>query len=136
MPPPADGGGGAGRREDSLRGGLRSLLLLRDRGVVECARPARKPERADVLAPRALPRGHRPRLASTNPLGRLNGAIKRRTDVAGLFPNAAAVWSGWSGRSCRSGTTSERAVARRHMTPETIRPGAATEPVSPPAAAG
>ncbi len=34
---------------------------------------------------------HRPRLHSTNPIERLNGEIKRRTNVVGIFPNEAAI---------------------------------------------
>ncbi len=34
---------------------------------------------------------HRPQLASTNPLERLNKAIKRRSRVIGFFPNNAAI---------------------------------------------
>jgi transposase-like protein len=46
---------------------------------------------ADVLAFMTFPKDHRTKLHSTNPLERLNGEIKRRTDVAGIFPNEAAI---------------------------------------------
>ena len=45
----------------------------------------------DVLAHMAFPAEHRTRIASTNPLERLNREIKRRTRVVGIFPNTAAV---------------------------------------------
>jgi putative transposase len=45
----------------------------------------------DVLAFMSFPREHRAKLHSTNPIERLNGEIKRRTDVVGIFPNDAAV---------------------------------------------
>ena len=46
---------------------------------------------ADVLAYMGLPVQHRAKLHSTSLLERLNGEIKRRSDVVGIFPNEAAV---------------------------------------------
>jgi putative transposase len=45
----------------------------------------------DVLAYMAFPAPHRVKLQSTNSLERLNGEIKRRTEVVGIFPNEAAI---------------------------------------------
>jgi putative transposase len=45
----------------------------------------------DVLAYMTFPREHRAKLHSTNPIERLNGEIKRRTEVVGIFPNEAAI---------------------------------------------
>jgi transposase-like protein len=46
---------------------------------------------ADLLAYMAFPAQHRAKIHSTNPIERLNGKIKRRSDVVGIFPNEAAL---------------------------------------------
>ena len=45
----------------------------------------------DLLAFTAFPVAHWRKIWSTNPLERVNGEIKRRTNVVGIFPNDAAV---------------------------------------------
>jgi transposase-like protein len=47
--------------------------------------------KADLLAFSYFPMAHWTKLWSTNPLERVNGEIKRRTNVVGIFPNDAAV---------------------------------------------
>src|SRR5262249_55486150 len=45
----------------------------------------------DVLAYMTFPKEHRAKLHSINPIERINGEIKRRTDVVGIFPNDDAI---------------------------------------------
>src|SRR6266446_5920685 len=46
---------------------------------------------SDVLAYMSFPAAHRPKLHSTNPIERVNGEIKRRTEVVGILPNDEAI---------------------------------------------
>ena len=39
----------------------------------------------------SFPVAHRPKLHSTNPIERVIGEIKRRTEVVGIFPNDEAI---------------------------------------------
>jgi putative transposase len=45
----------------------------------------------DVLAYMSFPKQHWTKLHSTNPIERINGEIKKRTDVVGIFPNEDAI---------------------------------------------
>jgi len=45
----------------------------------------------DVLAYKSFPAQHLTKLHNTNPLERLNGEIRPRTYVVGIFPNEAAI---------------------------------------------
>ncbi len=67
------------RVADQLRPKLPKLAVLMDHAE------------ADVLAYMSFPAQHRAKLHSTNPLERLHGEIKRRTEVVGIFPNEAAI---------------------------------------------
>lgn len=75
----------------------------------------------DALAYMTFPREHRARIPSANPIERLDGEIKRRTDVVGTFPNEAAITrlNGAVLLEQNDGSIARRA---RRRTPATIAP--------------
>ena len=85
----------------------------------------------DVLAYMSFPQQHRVKLHSTNPLERVNGEIKRRTEVVGIFPNEAAITRLVGAILLEQ--NDEWAVQRaRYMTLETIAAMGDDDPVSLP----
>jgi transposase-like protein len=93
---------------DQLRPRVPKLAALMDRAE------------EDVLAFKAFPSEHRPKIHGTNPLERVNGGIKRRTDVVGTFPNEAAVTRLVGAILLEH--DDEWAVQRRYMSLETLAP--------------
>ena len=67
------------RVADQLRPKLPKLATLMDTAET------------DVLAYMGFPAAHRAKLHPTNPLGRLNGEIKRRTEVVGIVPDEPSI---------------------------------------------
>jgi putative transposase len=89
----------------------------------------------DVLAYMNFPVPHRAKLHSTNPIERLNGEIKRRTDVVGIFPNEDAIVRLVGAILLEQ--NDEWAVQRaRYMTLETMAPLSDDPAVGLPALAG
>lgn len=86
---------------------------------------------ADVLAYMDFPSPHRAKIHSTNPLERLNGEIKRRADVVGIFPNDEAVVR-LIGAILLEQNDEWATQRARYMTLETIAPLSDTPTVSLP----
>jgi putative transposase len=88
----------------------------------------------DVLAYMTFHPDHRTRISSTNPLERLIGEVKRRTNVVGIFPNDAAIVRLIGALLLEH--NDEWAVSRRYMSLETLaRFGHTDHPRLPDAAA-
>ncbi|WP_114189229.1 IS256 family transposase [Microvirga aerophila] len=91
---------------DALRERCPKLVELMDRS------------REEVLIYMSFPREHWGQIASTNPLERLNGEIKRRADVVGIFPNDRTVIP--LAGALMLEQNDEWAVSRRYMSLESL----------------
>lgn len=93
---------------DSLRERFPKLAMLMDEAE------------HDVLAYMDFHPDHWTKISSTNPLERVNGEVKRRTDVVVIFPNEAAIFR--LGGAILLEQNDEWAASRRYMSLETMTP--------------
>jgi putative transposase len=87
----------------------------------------------EVLAYMSFPREHWLKLHSTNPLERLNGEVKRRADVVGIFPTENSIYRLVGALLIEQ--NDEWAIQRRYMTLETLATVGDNPSVSLPAVA-
>ena len=91
--PPIPLAAGAAFRRDDADAAAAQWRLVADQLKPKAPKLAALMDEAqhDVLAYMSFPKEHRAKLHSTNPLERVNGEIKRRTNVVGIFPNDDAI---------------------------------------------
>lgn len=75
---------------DATRAQLREVVGILERQFPKAAEVLELAE-ADVTAYATFPRAHWRKIASTNPLERINKEIKRRSNVVGIFPDDPSV---------------------------------------------
>lgn len=81
----------------------------------------------DVLAFMDFPKEHRTKIHSTNTIERLNGEVKRRADVVGIFPNEAAIVRLVGALLLEQ--NDEYAIQKRYMSLESLAPMSDNPPV-------
>jgi putative transposase len=85
-----------------------------------------------VLAFMDLAKEHRVKIHSANVLERLNGEIKRRANVVGIFPNEAAIRR--SAGALLLEQNDEYAIQKRYLSLESLATLSASQPIRLPAA--
>jgi transposase-like protein len=88
----------------------------------------------DVLAFMDFPKEHRVKIHSTNVLERLNGEVKRRADVVGIFPNENAITRLVGAILLEQ--NDEYAIQKRYMSLESLATMSENPPIRLPAIAG
>ena len=86
----------------------------------------------EVLTFMDFPKEHRVKIHSTNVLERLNGEIKRRSDVVGIFPNEAAIRR--LAGALLLEQNDEYAIQKRYMSMESLAAMSENPPIRLPAA--
>ena len=105
---------------DQLRAKLPKLVAMMDEAEHE------------VLTFMDFPKEHWVKIHSTNVLERLNGEIKRRADVVGIFPNEAAIRR--LAGALLLEQNDEYAIQKRYMSLESLAAMSENPPIRLPAA--